>query len=107
MTNFIKFVKLEIIQKMLGFTQTELAEKFGVSFAAFNGWWTSKSVPRPKMQKAIDELFLEVTGQKIIPIDILTAKKQALLQKAAEHKVIAEILDHPDIRDQFILNLSL
>jgi Fic family protein len=98
--------KLEIIQKMLGLTQTKLAEKFGVSFVAFNSWWTGKSVPRPKMQKAIDELFLEVTGQKVIPIDILTAKKQALLQKTAGHKVITEILDHPDIRDQFILKLT-
>ncbi len=98
--------KLEIIQKMLGLTQTKLAEKFGVSFVAFNSWWTGKSIPRPKMQKAIDELFLEVTGQKIIPADILTAKKQSLFQKTVGHKVITEILDHPDIRDQFILKLT-
>ena len=68
--------KLEIIQKMLGLTQTKLAEKIGVSFVAFNGWWTGKSSPRPKMQTAIDELFLEVTGQKIIPDDQLTAKSK-------------------------------
>ncbi|MBU4141626.1 Fic family protein [Patescibacteria group bacterium] len=98
--------KLEIIQKMLGLTQTKLAEKFGVSFVAFNSWWTGKAVPRPKMQKAIDDLFLEVTGQKIIPIDILMAKKQGLFQKSTEHKIITEILDNPDIRDQFILKLT-
>ena len=124
MTNFIKFVsmymrerrqkipmtlrqKLEIIQKMLGLTQTKLAEKFGVSFVAFNSWWTEKSKPRPKMQTAIDELFLEVTGQKIIPTEELTAKKQALQQKSSEHKsVVTKILDNPDIRDQFILKLT-
>lgn len=99
--------KLEIIQKMLGLTQTKLAEQFGVSFAAFNSWWTGKSTPRAKTQVAIDELFLEVTGQKIIPADQRTAKKQALRQKSGEHKsVIAEILDNPDIRDQFILKLT-
>lgn len=99
--------KLEIIKKILGVTQTKLAERFGVSFAAFNGWWTDKSVPRPKMQAAIDELFLEVTGQKIIPSDELTAKKQILQKKSSEHKkVIAEILANPDIRDQFILKLT-
>ena len=99
--------KLEIIQKMLRLTQTKLAEKFGVSFAAFNSWWTEKSNPRPKMQAAIDELFLEVTGQKIIPADQLTAKKQALQQKSREHKnIVTEILDNPDIRDQFILKLT-
>jgi Fic family protein len=99
--------KLEIIQKMLGLTQTKLALKFGVSFASFNSWWTGKSIPRAKMQTAIDELFLEVTGQKIIPTDELTAKKQALQKKSGEHKnVVAEILDNPDIRDQFILKLT-
>lgn len=99
--------KLEIIQKMLGLTQTKLAERFGVSFAAFNSWWTGKSEPRQKMQVAIDELFLEVTGQKIIPDNILSAKKQALQKKSKQHKnVVTEILDNPDVRDQFILKLT-
>lgn len=99
--------KLEIIQKMLGLTQTKLAERFSVSFVAFNSWWNGKAVPRPKMQTAIDELFLEVTGQKIISADQLNLKKKILAQKSLEHKsVITEILNHPDIRDQFILKLT-
>lgn len=99
--------KLETIQKMLGATQTKLAERFGVSFVAFNSWWTDKSNPRPRMQAAIDELFLEVTGQKVISADRLTAKKQILRQKSGEYKsVIHEILNNPDIRDQFILKLT-
>jgi Fic family protein len=99
--------KLEVIQKMLGLTQTKIADRLGVSFVAFNGWWTGKSVPRAKAQKAIDELFLEVTGQKIISVDLLTAKKQALRRKSADHKsIINEILSNPDIRDQFILKLT-
>ena len=58
------------------------------------------------MQAAIDELFLEVTGQKMIPADQLTAKKQVLQKKSSEHRnVVREILDHPDIRDQFVLKL--
>lgn len=92
---------------MLGLTQTRLAERFGVSFAAFNSWWTGKSDPRPKMRALIDELFLEVTGQKTIPSDQLTAKKQALEQRSGEYKnVVNEILANPDIRDQFILKLT-
>lgn len=99
--------KLEIIQKMLGLTQTQIAERLGVSFVAFNSWWTEKSTPRPKMQTAIEGLFLEVTGQKIIPVKELLAKKQVLSQKSAEHKnVLAEILANPDIRDRFILKLT-
>ncbi len=99
--------KLEIIQKMLGLTQTKLSEKFGVSFPTFNSWKSGKSTPRPKAQATIDELFLEVTGQKVIPENTLTAKKQALSQKSKEYKnVLTEILDNPDIRDQFILKLT-
>lgn len=99
--------KLEIIQKNMGLTQTKLAEKFSVSFVAFNSWWTEKAIPRPRMQKVIDDLFLEVTGQKIIPVDELTAKKQILLQKSVKHKnIVEEILNNPDIRDQFILKLT-
>lgn len=99
--------KLQIIQKRLGLTQTKLAERFGVSFAAFNSWWTGKSTPRPKMQVAIDELFLEVTGQKVVPADQLKAKKKNLQKKSGGHKnIVTEILDNSDIRDQFILKLT-
>ena len=99
--------KLETIQKRTGLTQTKLAGKFGVSFAAFNSWWTEKSIPRPKMLAAIEELFLEVTGQKIIPADRLVARKRMLNQKSSEREsVIDEILSNPDIRDQFILKLT-
>jgi Fic family protein len=99
--------KLEIIKKTLGLTQTKLAERLGVSFVAFNNWWTGKSLPRPKMQALIEELFLEVTGQKIIPASQLINKKRILSQKSSKHKnVIVEILDNPDIRDQFILKLT-
>lgn len=98
---------MEIIQKRLALTQTKLAEKFGVSFVAFNGWWTGKSSPRPKMLAAIEELFLEVTGQKIIPAEFLNRKKTVLRQKSSRHKNIAdEILNNPDIRDQFVLKLT-
>lgn len=99
--------KLEIIQRRLSLTQTKLAEKFGVSFVAFNNWWTGKSVPRSKMQEAINELYLEVTGQKVIPSQILKEKKAALRGKAAEHRdVINKILGNSDIKDQFVLKLT-
>ncbi len=91
----------------MGLTQTKLAERFGVSFAAFNSWWTGKSEPRAKAKAAIDKLYLEVTGQKTIPVDQLIAKKQLVNKKSTEHKnVVKEILDSPDIRDRFILKLT-
>lgn len=99
--------KLKIIQKTLGLTQTELARKFDVSFPAFNSWWNGKSVPRKAKLVMIDESFLEITGQKMIPIDRLKSKKNMLLQKSSPYKsVLSEILKYPDIRDQFILKLT-
>lgn len=99
--------KLQIIKQATGLTQTKLAEKLGVSFVSFNSWWTGKSIPRAKIQTAIDELFLEVTGQKIISTDQLVAKKQVLERKSKENKnVISTILNNPDIRDTFLLKLT-
>ena len=99
--------KLEIIQKRTGLSQTKLAEKIGVSFVAFNGWWTEKSVPRAKTRLAIEDLFLEVTGQKIISEKELSEKKEMLLQKSASRKnILGEILSNPDIHDRFVLNLT-
>lgn len=99
--------KLTVIQKRLDLTQTKLAEKFGVSFVAFNNWWNEKSAPRPKAQTLIDELFLEVTGKKIIAAEVLKEKNQSLQKASAKHKnILKEILSHQDIREQFILKLT-
>ncbi len=99
--------KLQIIKQTTGLTQTKLAERLGVSFVTFNSWWTGKTLPRLKKQVLIGELFLTLTGQKIIPTEQLLAKKQALQKKSAEHKsVISEILNNPDLRDSFLLKLT-
>jgi Fic family protein len=99
--------KLAVIQKQTGLTQTQLALKLGVSFPALNGWWTGKSVPRPKARASIEEFFLEVTGQKTVSEKELFEKKEQLLEKSKKHKnIITEILENPDIRDRFILTLT-
>jgi len=99
--------KLKIIQKRLGLTQTKLAERFGVSFVAFNNWWTGKSNPRKKAELMIDDLYLEVTGQKTISSEKLKIKKQTLKKRANNHKnIINEILKNKDIYDEFVLKLT-
>ncbi|MDP2750697.1 MAG: Fic family protein [Nanoarchaeota archaeon] len=99
--------KLKVIQNKLNITQTKLADRFGVSFVAFNNWWTGKSIPRKKMGIMIDDLFLEVTGQKTISSDKLIVKKQSLKKKSSGHKsVIEEILQNKDIYDEFVLKLT-
>ncbi len=99
--------KLEIIQKTLGLTQTKLADKFGVSFPALNSWLVGKSKPRAKKDKLIEDLYLEITGQKQIPTEDLEKKKRILRYKALGYKnTVQEIISNPDIRDQFILKLT-
>jgi Fic family protein len=99
--------KLKIIQKTLGITQTKLADKFGVSFSTLNSWSTGKSIPRAKKDKLIEDLYLEITGQKQIPSEDLEKKKRILRYKTQGYKnIIQEIVSSPDIRDQFILKLT-
>ena len=99
--------KLKIIQKNLNITQTKLAERFGVSFVAFNNWWNGKSIPHKKSEDLIEDLFLEVTGQKIISADKLFLKKQIIEKRSFKHNnVIDEILKNKDIYDEFVLKLT-
>lgn len=99
--------KLKIIQKISGLTQEQLAKKAGVSFVAFNNWITGKAEPRKGAQEKIDELYLLYTGEKKIPVNLLSAKKTALAQKRKKHKdILKEILSRPDIFDQFVLKMT-
>lgn len=99
--------KLQLILKFSGLTQQELAGRLGVTFAALNRWINGKAVPRPKAQEKIDELYKEYSGEKQIPETVIEAKRGIILKKQKGHSnVIKEILDNPDIRDQFYLSLT-
>jgi Fic family protein/DNA-binding XRE family transcriptional regulator len=99
--------KLRIIQKSSNLTQTELAAKIGVSFVAFNNWWTGKSQPHPKTLLVIDDLYKELTGAQIIPDNILLAKKLLILKKSEKYQnILKTIISSPDIYDQFLLLLT-
>lgn len=99
--------KLKIIQDVSGLTQTEIANKIGVSFVAFNNWWNEKSLPRKKQETIIDELYKEYTGQNIIPETLLAAKKELIEKESKKYKNILDvILKNPDIYDQFLLSLT-
>ena len=99
--------QLESLQKLSGLTQTELATHLGVTFAALNRWINGKAMPRPKMQEKIEALYKEYSGEKQIPETTLEAKKQLVEATGKKHKnVLNEILDNPDIRDQFYLSLT-
>ncbi len=99
--------KLQLILKLSGLTQQELAGRLGVTFAALNRWLNEKAVPRHKAQEKIDELYKEYTGEKQIPKTVLAAKRGFVLKKKKKHKsVLRKIFNNPDIRDQFYLSLT-
>ncbi|MFH1405275.1 MAG: Fic family protein [Patescibacteria group bacterium] len=99
--------KLKFIQQTSGLTQEQLAQKLGVSFATVNSWMRGRSVPRKKAEERINTLFLELTGQKVIPESLLSAKKARILSLQKQHKnVLEEITGSPDIYDSFLLSLT-
>jgi Fic family protein len=99
--------KLKIIQGLSELTQTEIAAKIGVSFVAFNNWWTGKSQPHKNKLLIIDDLYKELTGQKIIPDNILIAKKMLILKQSKKYpSILKTIISNTDIYDQFLLSLT-
>lgn len=99
--------KLKIIQRLTGQSQEKLALALGVSFVTFNSWINGKSTPRPRHRAQIEEMYLDYTGQKVIPDSQLAAKKQKVIDKSRGFAGILEtILENPDIKDQFTLSLT-
>jgi Fic family protein len=99
--------QLILLQKLSGLTQTQLAARLGVTFAALNRWVNGKAIPRPKTRERIDTLYKEYSGEKQIPETALDAKKQLIAAEEKKHaNVLRKILDNPDIRDRFYLSLT-
>jgi Fic family protein/DNA-binding XRE family transcriptional regulator len=99
--------KLQLIQKISKKTQEMLAAELEVSFPTLNSWINGRSVPRKQAAKRVDELYLQLTGQNIIPDSFLAAKKQVLTDKRKQYPGILRILEaRKDIYDQFLLALT-
>lgn len=99
--------KLKLIKNLSGLTQERLAQKFNISFATLNSWINKRSIPHKKAQILIDEFYKEYTGQKIIPKNILQAKKQMIILKSKKYKnILKTIFNRPDVQDEFILLLT-
>lgn len=99
--------KLQLVQRLTGRTQEQLAGELGVSFATLNSWINGKSEPRKLKGKLIDELYKKVTGEKQIPTTVLSAKKMFIQDQAGRKtNLIKYIKDHPDIYDELTLQLT-
>ncbi|MFH1379155.1 MAG: helix-turn-helix domain-containing protein, partial [bacterium] len=99
--------KIKLIRQITGLTQEKLASKLGVSFVTLNSWINERSLPRKKATGKIDLFYKELTGQKIIPADILEAKKAIVITKSKRNRNVIQIIkNNPDIRDEFMLSLT-
>lgn len=99
--------KLQLIKRVSGKTQEKLAAELGVSFPTLNSWINGRSIPRVQATKKIDELYLQLTGQNVIPEDLLEAKKQVLIGKRKQYPSVLRVLEtRKDLYDQFLLALT-
>ena len=99
--------KLQLIKRLSGLTQEQLAAKLGVSFVSFNRWITGKAQPRKKAEENIDQLLQEYSGEKEVALDVLTTKKKALVTMSRKQQsVLKQIIARPDLWDQFMLELT-
>lgn len=99
--------KLSLIKRLSGKTQEKLAIELGVSFPTLNSWINGKSIPRKGAERRIDELYLHLTGQNIIPDTLIEGKKAGILKKKREHPGILRLLQNrKDLYDQFLLSLT-
>ncbi|MBI4179412.1 Fic family protein [bacterium] len=99
--------KLKLAQKAARISQEGLARELGVSFATLNSWINGRSVPRPRARERIDQLYLRITGQNVIPEEALEAKKLILEKKSGQNRhVLQLIVKNKDIYDQFMLTLT-
>lgn len=99
--------KIRFILKVANLSQEKLAAILDVSFVTLNSWINGRSVPHPRKILLIDELYLKYTGASIIAENVLSAKKHFISLKAKKHKnILKEILDYPDIYNQYLLSLT-
>ena len=123
LTNFIKFdtihinikfdkmtiqEKLKIIIKIAKLTQQQLANDFGVSFPTINSWINGKSAPRKKQLEKIDRLYLQTTGQNIIPATKLLGKKEYIFTKVKKLNldIVNTLLKRQDIYEDLVLDIT-
>lgn len=87
-----------------GWTQEELAQRLGVSFATLNSWVNGKSVPaRFANKQAIEDVSAEILGAN----DVDAKSLKELKLKASKQKLTAEELaSNRDLLDKITLNLT-
>jgi len=99
--------KLQAILKSTGLTQTQLAQKFGVSFVSLNRWISEKSSPRRSAVLAIEQMFEEYFGKESIMPDEVSKKITTLIALHKKYpRPLKTLLSRKDLYDHFVLLLT-
>jgi Fic family protein len=96
--NYIPLIK-DILSA--GISQSELARRLGVTFAALSRWLHGHAAPRPSHRQALDRLHRELVA---FPTAVLSL--HAIAEKAEALKVRrlwAYVSKHSDLQDELIL----
>jgi len=99
--------KLQLLQEISGKTQTELASKLGVSFVAFNNWWTGNAIPRKNSLEKINKL-LSSYGTPLEKQDsIFETKKGLIINLSKKYKnILNKIMSRVDLIDELSLQIT-
>jgi Fic family protein len=82
---------LSAILKASNWSQEQLAQKLGVSFATLNSWVNERSHPRKMAVARIEQLLLDIVGTEAVDDSLLLEKKQqALKQKMSPHMLVSD-----------------
>ena len=80
---------LGAILKASNWSQEQLAQQLGVSFATLNSWVNERSQPRKKAYARIEQLFLDIVGVDTVNEALLLEKKQLALKQKMNARMLA------------------
>ena len=99
--------KIKLLLELSGFSQSELASKIGVTFAAFNRWLNNKAAPRKNAIQRIDSLLGKYGVKTDQKISFLSAKKLAIEKLRQKNKnILGKILARGDLIDELSLQIT-
>lgn len=99
--------KLQQIQKYSGKTQEELARELEVSFPTINSWINGRSQPREESAQKINSLYIELTGNTLISMDLVKEKVKKLKKLQQQYSTpFSTIISRQDIYNDFLLALT-
>ncbi len=99
--------RLQLLQEISGKSQTKLAQELGVSFVAFNNWWTEKAIPRKNAEAKINKMLISLGINLGKQNSIFETKKEFILNLAEKNKnILNKILARSDLIDDLSLQIT-